>query len=222
MPNPGWPASAGHGPHLVVAGKGDDASPSDLLYGGFDSGSLPYDWRARQEGSSDDDLGKAQLIVCLSGLRKRGTTPIGTCEWDIARGDVYPATYTFEVYELKTGHELANFDVESDRPANQSCPSVVNVRLGQHSPNIAQGFEETPWLRTSRLSSPVTCPEPVTPGLAAAGRPSAAADDVAEGLSPGISLLDDVACGLLALVQSTENVTGRSRMCGSRTGAMVE
>ncbi|QRP47886.1 hypothetical protein [Amycolatopsis sp. FDAARGOS 1241] len=140
VPNPGSPAYGGPGPHLVVAGEGDGAYRSGLVPSSFTTGSLPIAWGAREDGTDRPD--RAQLIVCLTGLRRRGTTSIGTCEWTIARGDVYPVTYTFEVYELKTAHKLADFDVESDLPAEQSCPAHVTAHIGQHGPDVAQDFDD--------------------------------------------------------------------------------
>lgn len=132
VPNPAAPPYVGHGPHLV-AGGAKSTGVSDLI-GSFSVYSLPLEWRA--------DASRAQLVVCLGGVRKRDTMPIGTCEWDIAEGDVYPATYTFEVYEAKTGRSLATFPIASSGSADASCPPTVNVRPGEGRVAVAQSFTE--------------------------------------------------------------------------------
>ncbi|MGA6162553.1 hypothetical protein [Amycolatopsis magusensis] len=132
VPNPAAPPYAGHGPHLVAGGQ-KTTGISDVL-ASFSVYSLPWEWRA--------DASQAQLVVCLGGVLKRDAMPIGTCEWEIAEGDVYPATYTFEVYEAKTGRSLATFPIESDASADASCPPTVYVGPGEGRVAVAQGVTE--------------------------------------------------------------------------------
>ena len=53
---------------------------------------------------------------------------------------MYPATYTFEVSEARSGHELATFELDSDLDADRSCPPSVLVYPGGSGPDLAQGF----------------------------------------------------------------------------------
>lgn len=114
--------------------RGEKTTGVSDLIASFSLYSLPLEWRA--------DASRAQLVVCLGEVRKRDAMPIGTCEWDIAKGDVYPARYTFEVYEAKTGRSLATFPIVSNTSADASCPPTVHVRPGEGRVAVAQGVTE--------------------------------------------------------------------------------
>jgi hypothetical protein len=142
LPNREAPPYEGPGPHLVIIGE--DWSPEwDLQTAGITQYSLPEEWRAYDEEGHEWDVSSGGLYVCLTDLRQRGDTPIGTCEWEGAgASDVYPATYTFEVSEARSGRELAAFDLDSDLDADLSCPPSVLVHPGGSGPDLAQGVSD--------------------------------------------------------------------------------
>lgn len=142
VPNPAAPPYAGEGPHLAVAGVRLDLNvTAELTADEFSTHSLPDEWGA-YDAEHDEDAARAQLFVCLAGVHQRGTTPIGTCQWDEASSQVYPGTYTIEVYEARTGHRPAVLTITSDLGADAPCPSSIYVRRGYGAPDIAQGFKD--------------------------------------------------------------------------------
>jgi hypothetical protein len=150
LPSPTAPAFAGRGPHLAVAGVSlrpdfrDDprGSPAaGVAPADFSTFNLPMHWRAYDRKRRQDDPASAQLVVCLTGMRQRGTTPIHKCE--SGAFEVYPVIYRFEVYEARTGRRLGAAVIPSDARPLSSCPAMWTFRPGARpDPEPAQGVSE--------------------------------------------------------------------------------
>lgn len=150
FPHPAAPAYAGSGPHPAIV-EMDLLSDSSDVQTEFSEGGLPLEWRAYDDDREEWDEwnperwdpSRAQLLICLIGVRKRSNTEIGDCAYDGANSPVYPATYTFEVYEVKTARRITAFKIRSDAAINSStCPSSVRVQVGYRGPGIAQGIDD--------------------------------------------------------------------------------
>lgn len=125
VPDPAAPAYAGPGPHLMVTGeRGFPDADADLDINDIRF-ALPTAWQSYNDQTSDADLTRTQLVLCLLGLAKRGTTPVGTCQYDSALLNVYPATYTLGLFEVRTGRTVATFTIPSDGDIDLSCPVQV-------------------------------------------------------------------------------------------------
>ncbi|MFI6738703.1 hypothetical protein ACIBI9_37755 [Nonomuraea sp. NPDC050451] len=71
-----------------------------LVYTPFAVASLPMKWTTQDPKTLDEDPTRAQLVICMKEVRKRSSTPmVGRCTYPALVAAVYPATYTFEVYE---------------------------------------------------------------------------------------------------------------------------
>lgn len=141
LPNPAAPAYAGPGPHLAAVHAGLASSSDALIYVPITEYSLPREWRAYGDGDKEGilDPARAQLVVCLTALRKRSETSIGQCEDHPF--DVYPASYTFTVFEAKTARKVTTFKIRSEEAVEFSCPSTFQYWAGQ-APEFAQGLKD--------------------------------------------------------------------------------
>ncbi|SDD75730.1 hypothetical protein SAMN05216270_10792 [Glycomyces harbinensis] len=120
-PIPSAPAYTGAGPHPVVVFQDSDLS-SDLTNAIPRERDFPEEWIA-PEGESGPDATKAQLVLCLTETRQTGTTSLGRCEYLDHTRDVFPASYTFEVHETRTGRSVGTFDVAgADVGDELPCP----------------------------------------------------------------------------------------------------
>lgn len=149
IPNPSGPAYAGPGPHRVVVGAFDTPAADGLPHAGADEFSLPRSWVSFGSDHLLQDPSHAQLIVCLTAMRKTGTKAIGTCTYDSAEGEVYPVTYTFEVFEARTGRRVAQTTMPGDDTA-AACPSEVEYVAGDPVVPIGQALKDETfqsWLR---------------------------------------------------------------------------
>lgn len=138
LPNPAAPAYAGPGPHVSVV-DADLPHADPLIYVPISEFSLPRGWVARGDKNGGMDPARAQLVVCLTDLRKRSDTSIGQCEDHPF--DVYPASYTFTVYEAKTARRVKTFKIRSDEAVQFSCPSVFQ-HWAHQAPQFAQGLKD--------------------------------------------------------------------------------
>lgn len=141
FPNPTGPAYAGPGPHLAVVDE-ELSATSDPLYNiPFSTYSLPIKWMAYDNKKNEEDISRAQLVICLTDLQQRSKTKIGQCEYDTLIADVYPATYTFEVYEARTGRRITTFKIRGNDTADLSCPVTLQHQVGS-GVDIAQGVKD--------------------------------------------------------------------------------
>ncbi|PAZ15364.1 hypothetical protein CLM62_14335 [Streptomyces sp. SA15] len=91
---------------------------------------------------SQQDVSRAQLVICLADVRLRSDTPIGTCDYPTVHAYVYPAVYTFEVYEAKTARQVTAFTLRGDETADLSCPPYFSHYADDNSVDIAQFFKD--------------------------------------------------------------------------------
>ncbi|WP_159007293.1 hypothetical protein [Streptomyces sp. NRRL S-813] len=153
IPNPSGPAYAGRGPHRVVVGEFENLAADntdDLDYKGGKEYSLPASWVSFKSDHLGQDASHAQLIVCLTGIRKRGTKAIGTCPDDSLDGKVYPVSYTYEVFEARTGRRVARTTMPSDDTVAASCKDIGQYVVGQGPAPAAQALKDETfqsWLR---------------------------------------------------------------------------
>ncbi|MFF4353795.1 hypothetical protein [Streptomyces sp. NPDC001530] len=133
-----------------MIGQFVDTAGEDMNYAGGQEFDLPASWVSFAADHLLQDPSHAQLIVCLTGLRRTSTKAIGTCEYDLAAADVYPARLTYEVFEAKTGRRLARTTMPSgEADIDVSCPESVVSTAGATAP-VAQapkGATFRSWLR---------------------------------------------------------------------------
>jgi hypothetical protein len=151
IPDPSAPAYAGPGPHRVVIGQFVDLAGEEMSYAGGQEFDLPASWVSFSNDQRPlQDPSHAQLIVCLTGARKSSAKAIGTCQYDVAAADVYPARLTYEVFEAKTGRRVARTTIPSgEADIDVSCPESMVSTAGATAP-VAQapkGATFRSWLR---------------------------------------------------------------------------
>jgi hypothetical protein len=131
IPNPAAPAYQGRGPHLIIPGSPQRPLGGRLHVIGIDQGHLPRAWLPANRTEFTHhwwNSSMAPLIFCPTAVRQSGTKPVGTCEWIGHKSTkVYPATWTFAVYETKTGREVATFSLPSDSSKGRTCPASMQA-----------------------------------------------------------------------------------------------
>ncbi|MGW0662916.1 hypothetical protein [Streptodolium elevatio] len=132
-PDPAAAPYAGPPPHLTV-GEATSSLPREWV--AYDKARTRWDW----------EVPRAQLLVCETGVRKRGDTLLRECTDTIPNVDLYAATYTFTVYELKTGRQVAAVEIDSDsvdpKGAAVGCPAAFTYQVGQGAPSFYQAVSE--------------------------------------------------------------------------------
>ena len=143
------PPYTGAGPHLVV---GIDLSMDETAPGGIVPPSspalLPPSWAADREGQvvfdgspQKSDYQLAQLALCMSLPQAIGRV-VGTCSYsegaDLTgaagiKVDVVSASYTFKLFEARTGRLLESFRLAASSP--DQCPTELSP--GQEQQKIA-------------------------------------------------------------------------------------
>ncbi|WP_436772391.1 hypothetical protein [Yinghuangia sp. YIM S09857] len=139
FPDPAAAPYTGPGPHLAVG----------------DTFDLPREWVAYDPAKTrwDWDVPRAQLLICQTEVRKRGEDVIRVCTDTSPSADLYAASYTYTVYELKTGRQVATLDMDSNaldyqgRPAG--CPVTFTYWVGRPYPEFFQDVDEDTY--TERL-----------------------------------------------------------------------
>ena len=156
LPDRSSPAYTGRGPHLLIYAEMLSSISANLDWT-LSQFSLPSSWVSRKAHDIAQDVARAQLVLCLTDIRQTQSKPIGRCRYDITTADVYPVVYTFQLFEVKTGRQVAKITLHSDDPAaDDSCNAVVNVRIGQR-PAFAQNLLDAtlrPALRSYVLDAP--------------------------------------------------------------------
>jgi hypothetical protein len=124
LPDQGAPAYAGEGPHRAVVGEdvGENTAIEHLTPSTF---SLPNAWQALNAKRTEPDPSRAELLVCLSQVKERSETRIGTCAYSKGKAYVYPADYTFDIYTARTGRRVSRVTIAGDESAPVSCPQSV-------------------------------------------------------------------------------------------------
>ncbi|MFI5713413.1 hypothetical protein [Kribbella sp. NPDC051620] len=126
MPNPAAPAYQGRGPHLIIPGSPGPAFATELHPFQIDEGFLPRDWLPANHSDFTAHWwtsSQAALIFCPTEIRQVGKKPVGTCDWiGEPSTKVYPARWTFAVYEIRTGRQVSTFTLASDGSAGGICP----------------------------------------------------------------------------------------------------
>lgn len=155
LPDPGAPAYVGEGPHLAVVGEHIGPHAKGMVHITPSTFSLPSAWRALNAKRTEPDPSHAQLIVCLSQVAEQAGTRIGTCAYNKAQVDVYPADYTFDIYTARTGRRVSQLTIGGDESAPMSCPASV-VTVDDVNFRVAQRISEA--ALSSRLRPLVTGP----------------------------------------------------------------
>lgn len=97
----------------------------------INEGYLPREWLPvnRSEVTAHWwDSSMAALIVCPTEVRQTGRKPVGTCDWiGYPSTKVYPASWTFAVYEIRTGRKVTAFTLPSDGSKGRVCPASMQA-----------------------------------------------------------------------------------------------
>ncbi|MGP3968138.1 hypothetical protein [Streptomyces sp. 6N223] len=118
------------------------------MYTEFSTFTLPDAWQAYDDRRHEVDISRAQLVICLIDVQRRSNTAIGQCDYSGVKVDVFPATFTFEVLEVKTARTVTTLDIRSDETVDFSCPGIIEYQVDQ-GVEIAQDI--TPETLRARL-----------------------------------------------------------------------
>jgi hypothetical protein len=135
FPSPTAPAYVGPGPHPVVVGT-ELLSYPGLHYRNLHRFDLPIEWRP-----TDDDESQAQLVICMTAVSQLSDVPLGSCDYEGATKTVFPSSYTFQAFELRTGRSLMTAEIDGDNEDDPFCPGTLQEWVG-HSRDILQDIDE--------------------------------------------------------------------------------
>jgi hypothetical protein len=143
FPYPDAPTYAGRGPHRVGTGDTAGDGRQNPVYQGLSAASLPEKWVAPELKSMPfgADPERAQLLICLTDVETQTEQAIGRCDFLTTSGNIYPATFTFQIYEVKTGRWIETLTIRSDEPAESTCPVGISYEVGS-TVEVAQGIKD--------------------------------------------------------------------------------